>query len=238
VAITIILLGSSLGFFGLYALSFSAFIGGILTAFIIFKLAKFGGHFSTTYMLLAGIAINALAGAATGFLTYLSNDQQLRTLTFWLMGNLGTATWNSFFVVASITFPAMLILFKNSKNLDIFLLGEDEAKYLGINVKKLKILVLSFASLLVAVCVSFSGIIGFVSLVVPHLIRLMIGPNNKILIPLSAILGAILLLISDTIARTINAPAEIPVGIITSLIGAPFFLWLLIKQFKGGSFYD
>ncbi|MFT6258877.1 MAG: iron complex transport system permease protein [Rickettsiales bacterium] len=232
VGLMIVFAGPLNGILGIYGLSFAAFIGGLLTCLLIMRFAFLAGAFSVTYMLLAGIAINSLAGAATGFMTYLSNDEQLRSLTFWTMGGLGGALWSSVLVAFSVVVPTTIMLIIDSKKLNILLLGDSEAKYLGINIKSLKKRIIICTVLSVGASVSISGIIGFVGLVVPHLIRLTFGSDNRWLIPLSALLGALLLLIADTFARTIVSPAEVPVGIITSLIGGPFFLWLLVKQYS------
>lgn len=233
VALTIVIVGPLSGISGLYSLSVAAFIGGFITSIIIFRFARLSGTSSATYILLAGIAINALAAAGTGFLAFLSDDQQLRTLTFWTMGSLGGALWPSIIISASLIIPASLILYKNAQQLNILLLGEEEARYLGVNSDKLKRNIIICTAVSVGSAVAVSGIIGFVGLVVPHLIRLIIGPDHRLLIPASALLGAILLIVADTIARTVFSPAEVPVGIFTSLIGGPFFLWLLLKQYSG-----
>lgn len=233
VATVIVLAGPITGAFGLYSLSIAAFIGGFITCLLIFRFARLSGTFSVTYMLLAGIAINALAGAGTGFLTYMSNDEQLRSLTFWTMGSLGGALWPAVIVAATVVIPATILLIKNAQKLNILLLGEQEAQHLGVDSERLKYVIIICTALSVGAAVAVSGIIGFVGLVVPHLIRLTIGPDHRLLIPASALLGAILLLAADTFARTIVSPAEMPVGILTSLIGGPFFLWLLIKQYAG-----
>ncbi len=233
VAMVIVLAGPITGALGLYSLSIAAFIGGFITCLLIFRFSRLTGTFSVTYMLLAGIAINALAGAGTGFLTYMSNDEQLRSLTFWTMGSLGGALWPAVIVAATIVIPATILLIKNAQKLNILLLGEQEAQHLGVDSEKLKYVIIICTALSVGAAVAVSGIIGFVGLVVPHLIRLTIGPDHRLLIPASALLGAILLLAADTFARTIVSPAEMPVGILTSLIGGPFFLWLLIKQYAG-----
>lgn len=230
VAAMIVLVGPVTGILGLYGISVAAFIGGLAAALLIFQFSHLSGTFSVTYMLLAGIAINALAGAGTGLLTYLSNDEQLRTLTFWTMGSLSGALWPAVVVVATVVVPSTILLIKYAKQLNILLLGEQEAHYLGVNIQRLKMVVIMTTALSVGSAVAVSGIIGFVGLVVPHLIRLTIGPDQRLLIPASALLGAILLVSADTISRTIVSPAEMPVGIITSLIGGPFFLWLLLKQ--------
>jgi iron complex transport system permease protein len=233
VAVMIVIVGPVSGFLGLYGLSFAAFIGCMITSFVLFNFAKSNGLMSVTYILLAGIAVNALAAAGTGFLTYLSDDQQIRTLTFWTMGSLGTALWPSVIISSSIILPACFILFKNAQQLNILILGEDEAEHLGVNSEKLKRTIIICTALSIGGAVAVSGIIGFVGLIVPHLIRLTIGPDHRLLMPASALAGAILLIVADTIARIIVAPAEIPVGIFTSLIGGPFFLWLLVKQYSG-----
>lgn len=232
VAVVIVLVGSLPGILGLYGLSFAAFGGGILTSIIIFRIASFSGSFSVTYLLLAGIAINALSGAATGFLTYLSDDQQLRTFTFWTMGSLGGALWPAVFVAASIILPTIFFLMRNARKLNILLLGEDEAQHLGIDTKSLKRLIIICSATTVGAAVAVSGMIGFVGLLVPHLIRLLVTSDNRQLIPLSALMGAILLILADTLARTVVSPAEMPVGILTSILGGPFFLWLLMRQFS------
>ncbi len=232
VACVIVLAGPITGFFGLYGIGFAAFAGGTVTSLVILRLSKISGMFSVTHMLLAGIAINALTFSGTGFLTFLSDDQQLRALTFWTMGSLGGALWPSVIVSASITIPATLILIAKAKELNVLILGEENATYIGIDTKRLKRTIILTTALTVGAAVAISGIIGFVGLVVPHLIRLLFGANHRLLIPASALLGAVLLLFADTVARTIVAPAEMPVGVLTSLIGGPFFLWLLIKQTK------
>nr|WP_237688032.1 iron ABC transporter permease [Sneathiella sedimenti] len=233
VAIVIVLVGPIAGYLGLYALSVAAFAGALVACFVIFRFARLTGTFSVTYMLLTGIAINALSGAGVGFLTYLSDDQQLRTLTFWTMGSLGGALWISVIVAATIIIPSAVILVRNARELNVLLLGESEARYLGVEVERLKRTIVICTALSVGAAISVSGIIGFVGLVVPHLVRLTLGPDHRLLIPASAFLGAILLLIADTFARTVVAPAEMPVGILTSMIGGPFFLWLLVKQYSG-----
>lgn len=233
VAAVIVFAGPSQGYFGLYRLSIAAFTGGLVTSVLIFRFARLAGTFSVTYMLLAGIAIGAIAEGGRGFIAYLSDDAQLRALTFWAMGNLGDALWPAVLVVMSITIPATVILVRNARALNLLLLGENEARHLGVDAERLKYVIIICTALSVGAAVAVSGIIGFVGLVVPHLIRLTIGPDHRLLIPGSALLGAILLIIADTFARTVVSPAEMPVGIITSIIGGPFFLWLLIKQYSG-----
>lgn len=233
VALVIVLAGPLSGVLALYSLSLAAFAGGLLTCLLIFLFTGINGSFSATYMLLAGIAINTLSGAATGFLSYLSDDQQLRALTFWTMGSFGGALWPGVIVAATIVLPATFLLIRNARALNILLLGDEEARQLGVDSKRLQRRVIICTALSVGAAVAVSGIIGFVGLVVPHLIRLTLGPDNRLLLPASALLGALLLVLADTVARTIVSPAELPVGILTSLIGGPFFLWLLVKQYAG-----
>ena len=232
VAVMIVLINPLSGTFGLYGLSVAAFVGGLVTSLLIFRFSRLAGGFSVTYMLLAGIAVTALAGAGTGFLTFLSDDQQLRSLTFWTMGSLGGALWDAVIVAASIVLPASILMIRHADALNLLLLGEDEARHLGVDTTRLKRLVILCTALSVGAAVAVSGIIGFVGLVVPHLVRLTIGPDHRLLIPASALLGAALLVVADTVARIVVAPAEMPVGILTSLIGGPFFLWLLLAQFS------
>ena len=233
VALMIVIIGPLPGILGLYGLSIAAFMGGLLTSIVIFRFAGLTGASSVTYILLAGIAINALASAGTGFLAYLSDDQELRTLTFWTMGSLGGALWPGVLICASLVIPATFMLYRNAQRLNILLLGESEARHLGVDSERLKRNIIICTAISVGAAVAVSGIIGFVGLVIPHLIRLTLGPDHRLLIPASALLGAIILIIADTVSRTLLAPAEIPVGIFTSLIGGPFFLWLLIKQYSG-----
>lgn len=233
VALMIVSIGPLPGILGLYGLSIAAFMGGLLTSIVIFRFAGLTGASSVTYILLAGIAINALASAGTGFLAYLSDDQELRSLTFWTMGSLGGALWPGVLICASLVIPATFVLYRNAQRLNILLLGESEARHLGVDSERLKRNIIICTAISVGAAVAVSGIIGFVGLVIPHLIRLTLGPDHRLLIPASALLGAIILIIADTVSRTLLAPAEIPVGIFTSLIGGPFFLWLLLKQYSG-----
>lgn len=229
VAITIVLLPSIGGFWGIYGLSFAAFIGGMITALTIFSLAGRGSN-KIVHLILAGVAINAVVGAAVGFLTFLSDDQQLRALTFWTMGSFGGALWPSVMVTLSVGIPTTLIIMLKARDLNRLLLGDQDASYSGTNVTNLKKVIIVLTSLGVGVSVAVSGIIGFIGLVVPHLVRLMWSANHQILLPASALLGAILTMLADTLARTLVSPAEMPVGIITSLVGGPFFLWLLTRS--------
>ena len=219
------------GFLGLYGLSFAAFIGGLLACLLIFYCARASGSFVVTYMLLAGIAVNAFAASATGFLIYSSDDQQLRTLTFWTMGGFGNALWPSVVVCAGLIAPSVYFLLRNAREINVLLFGDEEARYLGVNSERLQRRIVVCTAVAVGAAVAVSGIIGFVGLVVPHLIRITVGSDHRLLLPASALLGAILLTMADTFARSVLTPLEVPVGVLTGLVGGPFFLWLLFKQY-------
>ena len=215
-----------------YSISILAFAGGVITTWLVYKMGTSDNGTSVATMLLAGVAINALAGAGMGMLNYIADETMLRNLTFWQMGSLGGATWELVLICASLLVPVVLFLGRYGLVLNALLLGESEARHLGIDVQKVKLQLIFLTALAVGVSVSVSGIIGFVGLVVPHLIRLAVGPDHRILLPASAMLGGMLLLAADMVSRTIVAPAELPIGIVTALMGAPFFLSLLWQQRK------
>ncbi|WP_240009612.1 FecCD family ABC transporter permease [Marinomonas algicola] len=229
VALVIVVFPAWTAWSGLYGLSFAAFIGGALTCMLIFRIGRIKGANSVLQLILAGVAINALAGAAVGFLTYLSTDSQLRTLTFWTMGSFGGAMWPAVWLISGVTMACVGFLMHQAGHLNRLLLGEAEARFLGTDTKKLKRRIIFLTALAVGCAVAVSGIIGFVGLVVPHLIRLMWKADHRVLIPASALLGAGLMVLADTFARIVVTPAELPVGIVTSLLGGPFFLWLLFR---------
>lgn len=212
----------------LYGHMVAAFLGSLSVCVVIFLLSR-GGHGSLSRLLLAGIAINALCGSSVGVLSYIGDDQQLRQLSVWMMGSLGQAQWSTLAIAASVIVPVTLLTLLSANRLNLLQLGDEEAHYLGVNVYKTKIRLLVLSALLVGVCVAVSGIIGFIGLVIPHLIRMRIGADHRWLLPGSALGGACLLLLADTVARTAAAPSEMPVGLITSLIGGPYFLWLIVK---------
>ncbi|ELB2247184.1 iron ABC transporter permease [Vibrio parahaemolyticus] len=214
----------------LAALPLFAFLGGALTTVLVYWLGtnKFGT--SVTIMLLAGVAISALSGAAIGFLNFSADDQMLRDLTLWSMGSLAGANWAGI-GLASVTLVVLLFWFhKKAMSLNALLLGESEARHLGVPVQKLKRQLILLSAVGVGVTVSICGAIGFIGLVIPHLGRMLVGPDHRTLLPISALLGALLLTCADMIARVLLAPAELPVGIVTALIGAPFFIYLLFQQ--------
>lgn len=238
-AVTVIVLGGTVlsgyaSILGNYALPLAAFAGGFASTLLVYHFSNFNGRTVVSTMLLAGIAINVLTGAVTGLLTYIANDEQLRTLTFWSMGSLGGATWEELSVAAPLIVAGIILIPLQSRALNAILLGESEAIHLGFHLEWVKKSLITLVALCVGTAVSISGIIGFIGLITPHLIRLSLGPDHRFLLPLSALLGASLLLLSDMLARTVVAPAELPIGIITSVIGGPFFLWLLARQRSRG----
>lgn len=215
----------------LYAPMLAAFLGSLAVMVVIFMLSR-AGDATLSRLLLVGIAINALCGAAVGVLSWISNDAQLRQLSLWGMGSLGQAQWSTLLVAATLMLPSAIVVWRVSAQLNLLQLGDEEAHYLGVNVRALQRLLLLCSALLVASSVTVSGVIGFIGLVVPHLMRLWLGPDHRGLAPASLLAGAILLLIADTLARTLVSPAEMPVGLLTSLLGAPWFLWLIFRQEK------
>lgn len=219
----------------LISLPFSAFIGGTLTTLLVYKLGTNQFGTSVIIMLLAGVAISALSGAGIGYLNYLASDQMLRDLTLWSMGSLAGANWSNI-ALCALTLGLILVYFcRHAMALNALLLGEAEARHLGVPLQKLKRRLILFTAMGVGVTISTAGMIGFIGLVVPHLGRMLVGPDHRSLIPVSALLGALLLMSADMYARVALAPAELPVGIVTALIGAPFFLYLLFQQ-KGKLF--
>lgn len=218
--------------FQLFAFPLAAFAGAIATTLIIYRLATNGGQTVVATLLLAGIAINALAQSFSGFLTFYATDTQIRSLTFWKLGSLGGADWSS--ILAVLPFVSVPILYfpRLARPLNALLLGESEAGHLGFDIEKIKKITVVLVASAVGASVAFTGLISFVGLVVPHLLRLVIGADHRRLLPASALLGASLLLTADLIARTLVAPAEMPIGVLTAITGAPFFLWLLLRDRK------
>lgn len=236
-AALVIVLGGALGFGGAWLLPLAAFGGGLVVTLLVYALATMQGRTAVATMLLAGVAVNAIAGSGTGFLTFLADDAQLRDLTFWSLGSLGGVTWRTLSGAAPLMLLCILVIPRLARPLNAFLLGEAEAGHLGVRVEVVKGTVVVLTALAIGAAVSVSGIIGFVGLVVPHLLRLALGPDHRTLLPGSVLLGASLMLLADLFARTVVAPAELPIGIVTSLVGGPFFLWLLLRGRSRGGFF-
>lgn len=221
--------------FGMWTLPVGAFLAGTGTTFIIYALARPGQDGGdNSKLLLVGIAVNAIGGAFAGFLTYLATAEQLQSLTFWSMGSLSSARWITVAISAPPTIVGILLLYRWARPLDLLALGERQARHLGVDVKLLRRKLIFVTALLVAAAVSFNGTIGFVGLVVPHLFRLMIGPAHRLLIPFSAAGGALLVMLADLAARTLDPPSEIPIGVIMGSLGGPFFLWMIYRSRKFG----
>lgn len=205
----------------------SAFLGGLLSTWLVLEVGRRGGTMSS--MLLAGIAINAIAISGVGLFSYLSTDIQLRSVAFWALGSFNGAGWQG--VAIALVIPLMVfLLYRESRNLNAITLGDDEAGHLGISVTSLRRRIVTYVAIAVGVGVSLTGVIAFVGLVVPHLVRLTLGSNHRIVIPGSMVLGAILILLADALSRVVLAPAELPIGILTALLGGPFFIYLIVQQ--------
>jgi|SaaInl5LU_22_DNA_1037371.scaffolds.fasta_scaffold05721_2 iron complex transport system permease protein len=215
---------------GLSLVAAGAFLGGFVATILVYRLATSGIGTSVTTMLLAGIAIGALAGALNSLLSYFADNDMLRQISLWQMGNLSAASWSKVFIMALVSLILLLRFPADSAALNALLLGESEARHLGIDVQQVKRRLIVLTALGVGVSVALAGMVGFVGLVIPHVVRLLIGPDHRWLIPCSALAGAILLVIADSLARVVVLPAELPTGILTALLGAPFFIVLLLQQ--------
>ncbi|MFK3667532.1 FecCD family ABC transporter permease [Ochrobactrum teleogrylli] len=234
-AVSMIVLGGTvlapvIAVLGIYALPLAAFFGGLATTLLLYRVATRRGRTSVATMLLAGIALGALAGAATGVLVYMADDRQLRDLTFWGLGSLAGATWSKIVAAGPIITVVLIAAPMLARGLNALALGEAAAGHLGIQVQRIKNVAIVTVAAATGATVAVAGGIGFIGIVVPHMLRLSIGPDHRYLLPASALLGAILLLLADAVSRTIVAPAELPIGIITAMCGAPFFLWILLRQ--------
>lgn len=218
------------GVIGFYALSLAAFTGACLTTIIVYRLSIRNGKTVITTLLLSGIAINALAGAFTGLLTYMATDEQLRTITFWSLGSLGGASWETVTgILPFILIPVAGLPFL-AKSLNALAIGDAQALHMGIDVLMVKRIIMLLATIAVGASVAVAGMIGFIGLIIPHIIRMTFTADHRLVIPASAILGAALLTLADLLARTIVAPAELPIGILTALIGTPVFLYIIITE--------
>ena len=233
-AAAVLVLGTHLSGFakvlGIFTLPLAAFSGGLAVTLLIQKISTRQGITLMPMMLLAGIGIAAIAEAGIGLFSYLSNDEQLRSLSMWRMGSLGSSNWLTVSVAAPIIGISLTMAFWIAPQLNALLLGEAEAMHLGVNVQNLKRKIISLSALNVGVLVAFCGIVGFIGLLAPHCVRLVNGPDHRGLLPASALLGATLVVTADLIARTAFAPAEMPLGVLTALMGAPFFLILLLRE--------
>jgi len=234
-AVTAIVLGGTVLspmalFFGNYFLPLMAFFGGLLNTWLLYIIAMRAGRTSTTALILSGIAIGALTAAMTGLLIFMADDRQLRDITFWSLGSLGGATFGRVSSILPFVLVVLAIMPFVARGLDALILGDAAAFHMGIPVQRLKKIVIVAVAAACGASVAVAGSIGFVGIVVPHLLRLTMGPSHRFLLPGSALGGGALLLIADSVARTVAAPAELPIGVITALFGAPIFLFLLLGR--------
>ncbi|GAB3026121.1 vitamin B12 ABC transporter permease BtuC [Natronobiforma cellulositropha] len=205
----------------------AAFTTAVVTAFLVYAIATEGGRTPVATLLLAGVAIQAFLGAVISYML-LHSGESLREAVVWLMGHLSNSTWNDVALSLPFVLAGVVILGAYTREMNVLLLGEEDAHHLGVEVERTKLLLLALASVITAAGVAVAGVIGFVGLVVPHMMRLIVGPDHRILLPTSALAGASFLVATDTIARA--GPAEVPVGIVTAALGAPFFLYLLVRR--------
>lgn len=216
---------------GSWTLVLMAFMGSLLVTVLVYALSQQDGATRVGIMLLAGIAVNALAGAGLGYLTFLATDEQLRNIQFWLLGSLGGARWSAVALVFSVVLAAVCAGLTLAKPLNAIALGEAQAALLGVPVERVKRFAVLVTALAVGAVTATTGIIGFIGLVAPHCVRLVAGPDHRIVLPGSALLGAALVLVADSVARTVVKPAELPLGVLTAFVGVPFFL-LLLRHFR------
>ncbi|GAB1818176.1 FecCD family ABC transporter permease [Herbidospora sp. RD11066] len=228
-------LGAALSIFvgftalGTWSVSVAAFAGGLVAVMAVYGVSRAGGTTQVITLLLSGIALNAFTGAVIGLMTYFSDNEQLRSITFWQLGSLGSATWSSVGAVAPFAVAGLVLAPRLARSLDLLSLGESAARHLGVDVQRLRLVCIVLVALLSSAAVAVAGIITFVGLLIPHLVRMACGPHHGILLPASALGGALMLTGGDLIARTIAAPAEVPLGVLTALVGSPFFFWLLLR---------
>ena len=212
-----------------------AFSGGLLATLVVLKLSDQSGKTNVTVLVLIGVAMIALSSAIIGLAIFYADENQLRTFTFWTLGDLGGATWDKLMIAAPLLVISFSVLLFFSNSLNALALGEAEAFHMGVPVERIKLMIILCSALGVGVSVSMAGMISFVGLVVPHLIRVMFEADHRLVLPAAILGGALLLILSDLIARTIVSPAELPIGVVTSLIGAPFFIALLLNAKNKGT---
>lgn len=229
-AVLAILLGLGASLFGQYATPGLAFVGALITIFLVYFISRVEGRVPTQTMLLSGVIVNSFFSAIIMFLISATSDEKLHGVTFWLMGNLEFLSFQLFQPILVYLLVGGILLYNLARDLNLLSLGEETAAELGVDVERLKKISFLLTSLITGAVVSISGLIGFVGLIIPHLVRLLWGPDHRFLLPASAILGGLFLLGADTLGRTVIAPNEIPVGVITALSGAPFFIYLLRKK--------
>lgn len=239
-AVATIAFGNSLALawtrsFGVYALPLSAFLGGVAAATVLVAIAARKGQMAVGTLLLAGVAIAALATALTGLISFASDDRELRDLTLWMLGSLSGASWPKVIAVLPFALAVAVALPGMIRGLNGLLLGEAEAFHLGIDVERTKRAIVLVTSAAVGAAVAVAGVVGFVGIVVPHLVRILAGPDHRIVLPASALAGAALVLAADVVARMLLRPAELPLGVVMAILGAPIFLHMVVKRGAGGA---
>lgn len=217
------------GFLGIMRVPTISFLSALLTTWLVYTLGRIGNKVVTHTLLLAGIALSAFMQAMISFLMVLNTDQ-LEKVYFWLMGSFQNTTWSQVGIAAPLILSGVLLLIVFAKELNVMVFGDSTAHHLGIDLERLKIALLVLASLTIAGAVAMCGIIGFVGLIIPHIVRMLVGPDHRILLPMSFLIGGIFMVITDTFARTFFAPMEIPIGVITAMFGGPFFIYLLKRK--------
>jgi len=211
------------------AVPLAAFAGALLTMALVVRLASLGGRLESTSLLLAGVALSYTLAAVTSFVMVFAREQ-MAAIVYWMMGGLGAASWQYLAMIAPMFAIGIVLPLLSTRELNLMLLGDERAGHLGLPVERFKLAMLAAASLLTAAAVAVAGLIGFVGLMTPHIVRLVLGPDHRKLLPASLLAGAIVLVLADLVARTILAPVEIPVGIVTAVLGGPFFIWLLVTE--------
>lgn len=213
--------------FGTWTTAVAAFVGGLLTTAVVYVMSRYDGRTEVVTLILTGIAVNAVAGALIGLLTYVADDDARTAMAFWNLGSLNRASWTAVAVAAPCVAAGLLLALRHTRALDLLSLGERPARHLGVDVERVRVVLVVAAALLTAAGVAFAGIIAFVGLVVPHLVRLAAGPAHRVVLPGSALGGALVLVTADLLARTAVRYQELPLGVLTAAVGGPFFFWLL-----------
>lgn len=236
-AVVVIIFGSYIAtpiqnILGTYMLPVFAFAGSLIATMIVYYIAKSVSKTNVTLLILAGVAVMALCQALIGLAIFYADDNQIRTYNFWILGDLSSGTWEKIITTAPLIILSVVFILRHDRSLNAISIGEAEAYHMGVDVEKVKYVIIVLSALAVGTAVSLAGIIAFIGLVIPHVIRLAFGPDHKIVLAGSAIGGGILLMVADIIARMVVTPAELPIGIVTAMIGTPFFIYLLIASKK------
>jgi iron complex transport system permease protein len=219
----------SISVFGVLTLPVFAFAGGVIASIAVYAIARHEGRTEVVTLVLTGIALNTVAGAGTGLLTYVASEDQLRAVVFWSLGSLGGATWSAVEAATPFILLGLVLIPRWGGALNLFVLGEREARHLGVDTERVRLELILVTALMTGAAVAVAGVIGFVGLIVPHVLRLIAGPNHRVLLPACALGGATLVLLADLLSRTIVSPAELPLGVITALMGGPFLLVLMLR---------